>query len=116
MNEPLVFVRHSIMLGDADDDCTGFAVLTESHWNKQVALWNQYLEAIDAGEVEIEYKDYIDTVTLSDYKVQSCTLEEAETIKKFFIRYHLDKEGIFAEDGWYPLTYWLPDEWVKENR
>lgn len=111
--EKLVFVKHYIMLGDADGSVDGFAVIEKDIWEAEKALFQKFLDHEDTEEVEIEEQDMYGHMSMKCYEEKSCTEEEAKVIKKFFGKSY-DKK-VFAGDGFRWLTDWMPWEYKEAN-
>lgn len=111
MKKQLVFVKHDIMLGDADGSVDGFAIMEKDLWEKEKKVFIQHLK--DKGcnkstSIEIESNDMYGYVSLKDYKEKDCTEEEAEVIKKFFADPYVTNKCLVVEDEFRWLTQWIP--------
>ena len=83
--EEFVLVELDIMLGDADSDISGFAVLLKSDWEEEAEEFKKHLEKKKVKYLELEdYNFGTFEVNLDKYTVKPCTKAERATFKKFF--------------------------------
>ena len=83
--EEFVFVELDIMLGDADSNISGFAVLLKSDWEEEAEEFKKHLEKKKVKYLELEdYNFGTFEVSLDKYTVKPCTKAERATFKKFF--------------------------------
>lgn len=71
------------MLGDADGSIDGCRVLSRKDWDKDVEEFKKHLlkEKVEEVEGESEWGTFY--VSMENYEVKPCTVEEAEVLNKF---------------------------------
>lgn len=118
-----LLISHDIMLGDGDKYIRGTALVEESFWAKQCkdfkqAVLNTYDPSVFTDEqhamgdytVAVVVDDGYDLeIGVGDYKVQECTLEEAQVLNKFLASksFQVQDGVVFTRGSWRELTYWI---------